>query len=160
MKWRTLGWGVLGALFCCAGTQATSHRRLAPSSSKRMGIQPTKHALRRLNSHSVSNVLVVVVARAGNGAKSRLAGVLSAPQRHALVLAMLADVLAVCHATPEVDGAIVVTHASVALPPRTVRVDDPAEGDMNAAVRAGLSAASARGAETVLVLPADIPCLA
>jgi 2-phospho-L-lactate guanylyltransferase len=107
----------------------------------------------------VPNVFVVLVARAGAAAKSRLASVLNPAERQALVLAMLADVQARCHATSELSGVFAVTHPSVALDPRTLRVDDSAEGDMNAAVRAGIAAAVAHGAETVIVLPADIPCM-
>ena len=61
-----------------------------------------------------SAVFAVVVARAGAGAKCRLAAVLAPEQRHALVLAMLADVLAVCHATPALHGVIAVTQPSLA----------------------------------------------
>src|SRR6478735_1725909 len=58
-------------------------------------------------------VYAVVVARAGSGAKSRLSPVLSPAERHDLVLAMLADVLAACRATPEVKCLVVVTDAAV-----------------------------------------------
>jgi 2-phospho-L-lactate guanylyltransferase len=108
--------------------------------------------------HSLERVYAVVVARAGAGAKSRLAPVLSPEQRHALVLAMLTDVLEVCHGTPEIDGVLAVVDPSVLLMAPTLRVDDPGE-DMNAAVARGVRAACEWGAGTVVVLPGDIPCL-
>jgi len=105
----------------------------------------------------------VVVARVGDGAKSRLAHVLDPTQRHELALAMLADVLAVC-ASPNapLDGVIAVLDT---LEARTLARGFGAQaipddgGDMNRAVRAGISAALACGAETAIVLPGDIPLL-
>jgi 2-phospho-L-lactate guanylyltransferase len=75
---------------------------------------------------------------------------------------MLADVVEVC-ASAGLGGvlAVVDTRAarSVAKRGGAMVVADPGngEGDMNAAVSVGLAAASARGAATCVVLPADVP---
>lgn len=102
----------------------------------------------------------VVVARVGNGAKSRLSPVLDASQRHELALAMLADVLSVCTAYPRFTGVLAVVDdaaaAFVARSPGAVVLPDDAT-DMNRAVALGVSAATDRRAETVLVLPGDLP---
>ena len=103
-------------------------------------------------------VWAIVVARAGAAAKSRLAPALSPAQRQALVLAMLTDVLEVCHGTPEIAGVLAVVDTPVSLTTPSLRVDDPGE-DMNAAVARGVRAACERGAQTVVVLPGDVPCL-
>jgi len=110
------------------------------------------------------SVWVVIVARVGNGAKSRLAGVLSATQRRALALAMLADVVDVCVAA---NGVLAGTLAVVDSPDAraaverggAIAVPDPGPGNMNAAVVAGLRAARERGATTALVLPGDVPLI-
>jgi len=104
----------------------------------------------------------VVVARAGDGAKSRLAAQVSFEQRQKLVLAMLADVIEVCaRAAPEGVLAVVDTAAARSVVERggAIALDDPGEGDMNSAVRLGIQAACARGARTVIVLPADLPLI-
>ncbi len=110
------------------------------------------------------SVWIVVVARVGSAAKSRLAGTLSADQRRTLALAMLADVLAVCHqARGMVAGTLAVVDEpaafSVAARGGAIAVADPATDDMNAAVAAGLAAARTSGAGTVLVVPGDVPLI-
>lgn len=115
-------------------------------------------------------IYAVVVARAGNGAKSRLAPVLSQAERLDLVIAMARDVVDRCAATALVDGTIVVADALVAAHLSNVAdvpvaadlsnvaiVPDP--GEMNAAAAAGIAAACQRGATTAIVLPADIPLI-
>lgn len=102
---------------------------------------------------------VVVVARTGPTAKSRLAGVLDPEERTELALAMLTDVLATCRAA-DVDGVVAVVSSAEgrALAEQlgvTALTDDG--GDMNRAAAAGLEAAVARGAEAALVLPGDVP---
>jgi 2-phospho-L-lactate/phosphoenolpyruvate guanylyltransferase len=108
-------------------------------------------------------VWAVVVARVGNGAKSRLAGVLDASERMHLARAMLADVLGVCRAAPDIlDGTLVVVDRAardVAARHASVVIDDPNAGDMNAAVRAGIAAAVERGATSIVVLPGDVPSI-
>jgi 2-phospho-L-lactate guanylyltransferase len=127
-------------------------------------LQPTKTLLRRLNTDvlDVIPAWLVLVARAGVGAKSRLAADLTLPQRQKLVLAMLADVIEVCaKAEPEGILAVVDTAAARSIAERggAIALDDPGGDDMNAAVRLGIQAACARGATTALVLPADIPLI-
>jgi 2-phospho-L-lactate/phosphoenolpyruvate guanylyltransferase len=106
-------------------------------------------------------VWAVVVARVGNGAKSRLAPVLAPAQRQSLALSMLGDVLRVC--AHNLDGLVaVVDDPSARVEAErngAIVVDDPQLGDMNAAIRLGISAASARGARTVIVLPGDVPLI-
>jgi 2-phospho-L-lactate/phosphoenolpyruvate guanylyltransferase len=108
-----------------------------------------------------NDVWAVVVARIANGAKSRLAPVLSPAQRRSIALSMLSDVLRV--ASRAVDGVVAVVDDADARREACLQgalaVDDPHPGDMNAAIRLGVSAAQARGAQTVIVLPADIPLI-
>src|ERR1700694_1932405 len=110
------------------------------------------------------SVWAVIVARVGNGAKSRLAGALSAAQRRELALAMLADVVDVC---VQARGIVAGTLAVVDSPDARLVVErggaialtDPGTGDMNAAVVSGLRAARERGATTALVVPGDVPLI-
>jgi 2-phospho-L-lactate guanylyltransferase len=115
------------------------------------------------SSHAQTLVWAVVVARVGPRAKSRLAVALEVDQRRQLALAMLADVLDVCTSiSAPLSGVVAVVDDPVArgLAERNgaVVVTDGG-GDMNAAVSLGLCAALARGAQTAIVLPADIPLL-
>jgi 2-phospho-L-lactate/phosphoenolpyruvate guanylyltransferase len=111
------------------------------------------------------SVWAVIVARVGNGAKSRLAGALGTSQRRDLALAMLADVVDVC---VQARGVVASTLAVVDAPDARLTVErggalavlDPGPGDMNAAVVAGLRAARERGATTALVVPGDVPLIA
>ena len=103
---------------------------------------------------------VVVVARTGLTAKSRLAGVLTPDERAGLARAMLADVLAVC---VQVDSTPIVVTDSFegdrgALAAGAMLVGDPGDG-MNGAVTAGVRAALEGGLETVLVVAGDLPLL-
>jgi 2-phospho-L-lactate guanylyltransferase len=111
-----------------------------------------------------SSVWAVIVARVGNGTKSRLAGALSATQRRELALAMLADVVEVCVGAGSLlagtlavvdlaDARLVVERGGA------IAVTDPGPGDMNAAVLAGLRAARHQGATTAVVLPGDVPLI-
>jgi 2-phospho-L-lactate guanylyltransferase len=110
------------------------------------------------------SVWAVIVARVGNGAKSRLAGALSAGQRRELALANLADVVDVCvQARGVVAGTVAVVDAPVARAEvergGAIAIPDPGTGDMNAAVVAGLRAARERGATTAMVVPGDVPLI-
>jgi 2-phospho-L-lactate/phosphoenolpyruvate guanylyltransferase len=110
------------------------------------------------------SVWAVIVARVGIGAKSRLAGALSAAQRRELALAMLADVVDVCvQARGLVAGTLAVVDSQDARMAvergGAIAVTDPGTGDMNAAVVAGVQAARERGATTALVVPGDVPLI-
>ena len=127
-------------------------------------LQPTKTLLRRLNTDVVAVIpaWAVVVARAGDGAKSRLASELTLEHRQKLVLAMLADVIEVCaRAEPEGVLAVVDTAPARSVVERAgaIALDDPGFGDMNSAIRFGIQAACQRSAHTVIVLPADLPLI-
>jgi 2-phospho-L-lactate/phosphoenolpyruvate guanylyltransferase len=121
--------------------------------------------LRRLNANSVTeSVWIVVVARVGDGAKSRLAGRLNADQRRKLALAMLADVLDTCQqARGLISGTLAVVDEpaarAVALRGGALAIADPGVGDMNAAVAAGVAAVTKLGAKTVLIVPGDVPLI-
>jgi 2-phospho-L-lactate guanylyltransferase len=109
-------------------------------------------------------VWAVVVARVGDGAKSRLAGALDTCQRRQLTQAMLSDVLLACTQARHVLSGIVAVvddpaARSIAQRAGAQLVDDPGKGEMNSAARAGLHAARQRGARTAIVLPGDIPAL-
>ncbi|MGI9149083.1 MAG: 2-phospho-L-lactate guanylyltransferase [Chloroflexota bacterium] len=114
---------------------------------------------------SPESVWAVVVARVGNGAKSRPAAALSPTQRRALALAMLADVIDAC---VQADGVFAGTLGVVDSPDARQTVEfggaialvDPGVGDMNAAVLMGLRSARERGATTALVVPGDVPLIA
>src|SRR5438105_787358 len=147
--------------------EPASEARAANSAGERhdplhQGIQPTKRMLRRLKANNgvTDSLWIVVVARVGSAAKSRMATALSAEQRSLLALAMLADVVAVCdQARGLAAGTLAVVDKpaarAVALRGGALSIADPGTGDMNAAVSAGLAAARPRGADTVLVVPGD-----
>jgi 2-phospho-L-lactate guanylyltransferase len=110
-------------------------------------------------------VWAVIVARVGNGAKSRLAGALSPAQRKELALAMLADVIEVC---VQAGGGVLAGTLAVVDSPEArhaverggaIAVADPGTGDMNAAVVVGLRAAREHGATTAVVAPGDVPLI-
>jgi 2-phospho-L-lactate/phosphoenolpyruvate guanylyltransferase len=111
---------------------------------------------------SPSPAWAVVVARVGAGAKSRLAGALDPHQRTHLALAMLSDVLDACLAA-DLAGIVAVIDAPAARLVADARgalsILDSGAGDMNAAATAGIRAAQARGATTVVVVPGDVPLL-
>src|SRR5207237_10070857 len=105
--------------------------------SPHCGIQPTKQLLRRLNAVT-DRVWAVIVARVGNGAKSRLAGALSPSQRRTLALAMLGDVVDVCMQARDVlAGTLAVVDESaryVVLRAGRLLFGGPVAGDFTAAI--------------------------
>jgi 2-phospho-L-lactate/phosphoenolpyruvate guanylyltransferase len=109
-----------------------------------------------------ARVWAVVVARVGEHAKSRLAAALDPLQRTELALAMLSDVLEMCRRS-ELAGIVAVVDAPtarrVAHDRGALVITDSGLGDMNAAVKAGVQCALDQGAETVIVVPGDIPLL-
>jgi 2-phospho-L-lactate/phosphoenolpyruvate guanylyltransferase len=93
-------------------------------------------------------------------AKSRLGALLSGPERRALVLAMLGDVLAAVGAAHSIDHIGVISADPTVLALATARgaqaLPDHAH-DLNAALTQAAAHYAARGAAAVLALPADIP---
>ncbi|WP_028049187.1 2-phospho-L-lactate guanylyltransferase [Cellulomonas sp. URHD0024] len=98
-------------------------------------------------------VVVVPVKPAAEG-KTRLAGLLCPSERAALARAMALDTIQAAAATPGVARVLVVTSDDELEAAVPFVVDDPG-GGLNAAVRAGLAAATG----TVAVLLGDLPAL-
>jgi 2-phospho-L-lactate/phosphoenolpyruvate guanylyltransferase len=93
-------------------------------------------------------------------AKSRLRALLSGPERQALVLAMLGDVLAATVAAHSIDYVGVISADPTVLALAAERgaeaLPDHAR-DLNTALTQAAAHYAARGAAAVLALPADIP---
>jgi len=102
----------------------------------------------------VAGFSAFVPLRAG-AAKSRLAGLLDEDERRALVDAMLAHVLDVLAACPQVGRIFVVTEAARALPAGMERLDDEG-GGLNPALHAAVARS---GARDILIVHADLPLL-
>ncbi len=111
----------------------------------------------------MGQVWAVVVARVGNGAKSRLAVALSSPDRRRLALAMLSDVLDVCAGARDLLAGVVAVvdpaARQLAEQAAALVVVDSESGNMNVAASAGVNAARERGAGTVIILPGDVPLI-
>jgi 2-phospho-L-lactate guanylyltransferase len=94
-------------------------------------------------------------------AKQRLSGVLAEPERLRLVRAMLGDVLAALRECDAVAQTFVVTaDPAIARYAAGYGAEHFAEGDptgLNGAVATAARALEARGVETMLVLPGDVP---
>lgn len=92
-------------------------------------------------------------------AKARLAPVLDEERRKQLVLALYRDVLAAALACEVLDGVAVVTRDEELLTiAREAGAQAMAEpGDLNESLTSAAAAMSARGADRVLVLAADLP---
>lgn len=93
-------------------------------------------------------------------AKQRLAAVLTAPQRHALALAMLGDVLQALAAVDELGGILVVTAdaeaAALAARNGAQVLSDHAREGHTGAVTGGASTLVARGLG-LMTIPGDVP---
>ncbi len=96
-------------------------------------------------------------------AKQRLDAAVGQPDRGELAAAMLADVLAALRAAGGLAELIVVTaepRAEAAARSAGAHVvDDPVEAGQSGAAARGVTAAIARGAERVLLVPGDCPAL-
>jgi 2-phospho-L-lactate guanylyltransferase len=101
--------------------------------------------------------LVPVKARAAG--KGRLSAVLEERERVALVQTMLEHVLQELGRCGQLDGIAVLSPEPHALPAGSVWIND-AGAEMNAAIRAALSALTARGATHAVIVAADLPQLA
>jgi 2-phospho-L-lactate/phosphoenolpyruvate guanylyltransferase len=107
-------------------------------------------------------ILTIVPVKPLHLAKARLAGILTAPERRALVLAMLGDVLATLQATAAVYDTIVISRDAAALDlaveyGATPLIDQAA--DLNSALTQAAAFAEQSGATGVLALPADLPLI-
>jgi 2-phospho-L-lactate guanylyltransferase len=93
-------------------------------------------------------------------AKSRLGGLLSGPERRALVLAMLGDVLAALGAARGLDRVGVISADQTVLA-QAARLGAEAlpdhAPDLNAALAQAAAHYTAHGATAILALPADVP---
>jgi 2-phospho-L-lactate guanylyltransferase len=95
-------------------------------------------------------------------AKQRLGGAVAPGVREALAQAMACDVLDVLVSTPGLEVLVVTAEPAVAERARTVGatvVHDPSETGQSAAALLGITAARARGAERVLLVPGDCPAM-
>jgi 2-phospho-L-lactate/phosphoenolpyruvate guanylyltransferase len=104
----------------------------------------------------------VVPVKPLNGAKSRLAAVLSPVQRRTLMLAMLEDVLSTLLAAPALTRVLLLSrdeHArALAHSFGASLLDDPAH-DLNGALEHAARYAVREGAEALLIVPGDLPLL-
>lgn len=111
----------------------------------------------------MSAIWALVPAKAPGRGKTRLAPVLNADEAAQLSAHMLLDVLDALEAASAVNRIAVLTDAdSVAELARdrghTV-LHDPADAEINSALNAAARELAARGATTVLIIPADLPTL-
>jgi 2-phospho-L-lactate guanylyltransferase len=108
-------------------------------------------------------IFAIVPVKPLDLAKGRLASALAAPERRALVLAMLEDVLTALHATPALHRTLVVSQdaevlALAAQLGATALLERAA--DLNSAYEQGAVFAACSGATGLLALHADLPLAA
>lgn len=105
-------------------------------------------------------VWALVPVRSGTG-KQRLAGVLDAGQRRALVMAMAEDVLAALAATPAIAGiALVTTDEHLAALGRRYGariIEDGGQGGLNGALLQAAGQVAGWGARSLLIVHGDVP---
>jgi 2-phospho-L-lactate/phosphoenolpyruvate guanylyltransferase len=99
---------------------------------------------------------VIIPVKASPDSKSRLAGVLGAGQRAALVGAMLDRVLDAARAARNVDRVCLLGSGRSPLPEDVALLADTG-GGLNASVAAALAEAADRGAGRVIFLHGDLP---
>lgn len=110
------------------------------------------------------NAHVVIAARGGPAAKSRLAGRLDGQRRDALIAAMLSDMLVALRAVRAISKIWVVTPtpalAALAADAGASVVSDEGSGGMNAAFELACARITAEAPDaTILLLPGDLPRL-
>ena len=101
-------------------------------------------------------VHAVVAVKGLQRGKYRLAGALTEAERHLLIKTMLSNVLDALRATPGVASINVLSGDAAALPADVELIVDPGEG-LNAAVTHAARVLANEGAESMLLLPADLP---
>ncbi len=107
-------------------------------------------------------IWAIVPAKMLEHAKTRLAQALTPAERQTLSLAMLRDVLSALKDAENLDHVAVITaDAALAAAARALRVEVIAEQTtgQNEALQAGVAYARAQGADTVLIVSADLPLL-
>lgn len=100
----------------------------------------------------------IIPVKAGDDAKSRLAGVLDPAGRAALVDAMLAHVAAACAGASNIDRLCVVGTARRGLGADIPLLADPG-GGLNAALASALADARGAGVERLIIVTADLPAV-
>ena len=110
----------------------------------------------------MSGIWALIPVKALALGKSRLASRLSSAEREELSIAMLRDVLRAVREASSIDGGLVIhSNPRVAEVAREMSMDStfesPTSDDLNTALSQGLELLAARGAEAVLILPADLP---
>lgn len=105
--------------------------------------------------------VVLIPVKALTGVKNRLAPVLTAAQRRALVGAMLQDVVGACRAAVGVARVVLISRSpDVQELAHALEVDawaEPADAGLNDAVRWGADRAAAGGAARLVVVMGDCP---
>lgn len=104
----------------------------------------------------------VIPVKRLNEAKSSLSSALTPEQRQWLMLSMLEDVLNAVHQAPSISGAIVVSPDEKVLSFASLHgaegVAEPGLG-LNEALKIAIRHSISKGADSVLILPADLPLL-
>jgi 2-phospho-L-lactate guanylyltransferase len=106
------------------------------------------------------NVVAIVPVKELHQAKSRLAPLLTPPERRGLALAMLSDVLAALGRAPSITRIGLVSRDPVALALATasgVEVLHDEAADLNGALTQAARCYADLGAAAILALPADVP---
>ena len=112
---------------------------------------------------STNDIWAVVPIKELDGAKQRLAPLLTPAQRRALIEVMMSEVLEAVTTTPSLAGVMVVTvdaHATALAKRLGARVvTDGARDGHTGSVTAGLKLLASEGRGAMLTLPADIPAV-
>jgi 2-phospho-L-lactate/phosphoenolpyruvate guanylyltransferase len=101
-------------------------------------------------------IAAVVAVKAAAEGKQRIAPVLDRSGRERLIKAMLSVVLGAIRGSRPLAAMYVLTPDSTLVPPDMVWIPDTG-GGLNAELKRAAAIACARGAEAVLILPADLP---
>lgn len=109
-------------------------------------------------------ISTLVPAKALDQAKGRLAALLTEDERRQLALAMLEDVVRALQATPSIDSIIVISPDAEVLSKTAelgaTGLEEPASvRGINQAITYGMESAVADGADTLLIVLADVPAV-